>query len=487
MKRKLFIPVQAILLAAALAFGPCHAPAAAEASPSELLEKGIYAEETKGDVDAAITIYQQLIAQAKTTQSLAAQAQFRLAQCYLKKNKTAEANAAFEKLIHDFPEEKDLVTKAREHLPSDLALDPVSWVDGERLQLTLKLEAGLEIGAMETRADLVELDGKKVWRVGRLMSGGGTMVSSVDVAADTFRPLTSRWKHTLLGDVSAVFHANEVELHRVGSAEPQKVELNKTVFDNEECFHLLRRLPLKEGYKTNVTVISTLGGGGLIPLELVVEKKETVEVPAGKFGCYKVLIKPLAQSFWISDDAHRYLVKFEGGGAIGVLATIAQRKPDEELHYRNEKAGIAITAPAGWMVYFRAKDKPAEPDSITLTDPGADADMAVMDFFATDSLKEESQKSSRAWAEVNFKDHTAKELKDAKVRPDSWKDETVSGQSGVSFLIDYTEGEKPRVGYARYVVGPKFSERFLLAAAPDKFDALKAAFDRIIASYKDIH
>lgn len=486
MKRKLFIPVQVILLAASLAFGPSHA-SAAEASPSELLEKGIYAEETKGDVDAAITIYQQLIAQAKTTQSLTAQAQFRLAQCYLKKNKTAEANAAFEKLIQDFPNEKDLVAKARVHVPSDLVLEPVTWVDGERLQLTLKLEAGLEIGSLETRADLVELDGKKVWRVGRLMNGGGAMVSSVDVEADTFRPLSSHWKHALLGDVSAVFHANEAELRRVGTADSQKVELTKTVYDNEECFHLLRRLPLKEGYKTNVTVISTLGGGGLIPLELVVEKKEAVEVPAGKFDCYQLLIKPLAQTFWISDDAHRYLVKFEGGGAIGVLATIAQRKPDEELHYRNEKAGIAITAPAGWMVYFRAKDKPADSDSITLTDPGADAEMAVLDFFATDSLKEENGKSSRAWAEANFQNHLAKALKDAKVRPDSWKDESVAGQAGVSFLVDYTEGGKPRVGYACYVYGPKFSERFMLAATPDKFDALKAAFDRVIASYKDIH
>src|SRR5581483_1223324 len=107
MKRKLFIPLPVILLAAALAFGPCYA-SAAEASPSELLEKGIYAEETKGDVDAAITIYQQLLAETKAIQSLTAQAQFRLAQCYLKKNKTAEANAAFEKLIHDFPNEKDL-------------------------------------------------------------------------------------------------------------------------------------------------------------------------------------------------------------------------------------------------------------------------------------------------------------------------------------------------------------------------------------------
>lgn len=79
---------------------------------------------------------------------LAAQAQFRLGECLLKKNRTDEATAAFEKLIADFPGEKELVAKAREHLPAEIALGPVPWVDGERMQLTLSLPAGMEIGTM---------------------------------------------------------------------------------------------------------------------------------------------------------------------------------------------------------------------------------------------------------------------------------------------------------------------------------------------------
>ena len=106
MKTTLPIPLQAILLAAVFAIQPCSTHAE-PASPSELLEKGIYTEETKGDIDAAIVIYQQLITEAKDAQSLGAQAQFRLAQCYLKKNRAADAEAAFEKLIHDFPNEKE--------------------------------------------------------------------------------------------------------------------------------------------------------------------------------------------------------------------------------------------------------------------------------------------------------------------------------------------------------------------------------------------
>src|SRR4051794_27718927 len=80
----------------------CTVARGAENTPtSELLEKGIYAEETKGDIDAAITLYQQLLNEAKANQRVAAQAQFRLAQCLLKKNRAAEATAAFERLISE--------------------------------------------------------------------------------------------------------------------------------------------------------------------------------------------------------------------------------------------------------------------------------------------------------------------------------------------------------------------------------------------------
>src|ERR1039458_814256 len=125
-------------------------------SPSELLEKGIYNQDTKGDLDSAIAIYQQVVAAASSNQSLAAQAQFRLGQCYLKKNRPADATAAFENLIHDFPNEKELVAKAREFLPGKFVLGPVPWVDGERLQLNIALAADRGIDTLEYRADLVQ-------------------------------------------------------------------------------------------------------------------------------------------------------------------------------------------------------------------------------------------------------------------------------------------------------------------------------------------
>src|SRR5579859_893915 len=134
---------------------PVHAQTAL-ASPSELLEKGIYNQETKGDIDSAIAIYQQLVAQSDINRSLAAEAQFRLGECLLKKNRTTDATTAFEKLIHDYPNETNLIAKAREYLPSGLTLRPVPWVDGERMQLNISVASGADIGTGEYRADLVQ-------------------------------------------------------------------------------------------------------------------------------------------------------------------------------------------------------------------------------------------------------------------------------------------------------------------------------------------
>lgn len=469
--------------AIALAVPPVFA---ATASPSELLEKGIYSEETKGDLDAAIVIYQQVVSEVKAGQSLAAQAQFRLGQCYLKKNKTAEANAAFEKLVHDFPDERDLVAKARALLPADPALGPVPWVDGERLKMVLKLPAGLEIGVMETRADLLNAAGKKIWRVGRVMgAAGGLSLSTVEAEEDTFRPLTSYWKHTMIGEVSAVFRPGEAELRRPGSSEVQKVPLDKGVFENEECFHLIRRLPLKVGYKSTLPVITTLGGGQVIGIEVEVDKKETITVPAGKYDCLRLQMKVPPTTFWLSDDENRYLVKFEGGGAIGELTSISQRKAGESYEYRNEATGVSFTLPPDWIIHFQAKKQDSEPDSYSLIDAKAEVSAAEFDVYATGSLKEASKMSARAWAEAEVKDNYSKVLKDLKVRADSWKDETVAGQPAVSFLADYTEGGKPRTGRAIFFTGPQVSGQFMLAAPPEKFDTLKTAFDGVVASFKN--
>jgi tetratricopeptide (TPR) repeat protein len=101
-----------------MAQGPATAPAPATAttSPAVMLEKGIYTEETIGDLDAAMKIYRQIVEDAKAARKYAAQAQYRLGMCYLKKRQSTEAVNCFKELITAFSDQKELVAKAREQI-----------------------------------------------------------------------------------------------------------------------------------------------------------------------------------------------------------------------------------------------------------------------------------------------------------------------------------------------------------------------------------
>src|SRR3972149_3210728 len=120
-KRSVFAATSGLLVLVAMTIAWATGPAAA-ATPSELLEKAIYTEETVGNLDEAMKLYEQVIAEGKAGQEAAAQAQYRLALCHLKKGQEAEAKAAFEKLFENYPNAKDLIAEARKRLPSALKL-----------------------------------------------------------------------------------------------------------------------------------------------------------------------------------------------------------------------------------------------------------------------------------------------------------------------------------------------------------------------------
>ncbi len=95
----------------------------ADDTAAQLLEKGIYTEETVGDLQAAIDLYQKAVAEAKNDEARAAEAQFRTGQCLLKQKKNDKAVAAFQKVIDSYPDQEEWVTKAKQHVPVLLKYD----------------------------------------------------------------------------------------------------------------------------------------------------------------------------------------------------------------------------------------------------------------------------------------------------------------------------------------------------------------------------
>src|SRR4051812_25554526 len=87
------------------------------ASASELLEKGIYAEETKGELKAASEIYQQIVADPAADRALVAQAQLRLGLCQLKLGNKPQAISALDRLTQEFPDKERLLAIVGNQMP----------------------------------------------------------------------------------------------------------------------------------------------------------------------------------------------------------------------------------------------------------------------------------------------------------------------------------------------------------------------------------
>ena len=91
--------------------------AARAASAAELLERGIYTEETKGELETAAQIYQQIVDDPSAQRGLVAQAQLRLGLCQLKLGNRPRAISALERLTQEFPDKDKLLALLDDQLP----------------------------------------------------------------------------------------------------------------------------------------------------------------------------------------------------------------------------------------------------------------------------------------------------------------------------------------------------------------------------------
>jgi hypothetical protein len=89
-------------------------PADAQTQPTsaELLQRGIFAQETAGDLDGAIKIFHQIVDSHPIQREIGAQAQYRLGMTLLSKGDAATASIEIQRLGWDYPDYKDLIASA---------------------------------------------------------------------------------------------------------------------------------------------------------------------------------------------------------------------------------------------------------------------------------------------------------------------------------------------------------------------------------------
>lgn len=97
----------------AMAIGGLEAEAK---TPLMLLEEAQYAEQTEGDLDKAIGLYEQVLDQAAAKERVKAQATYQLGQCYLKKGEKDKAAKYFQEAANFYPDQKSILQKAMDQL-----------------------------------------------------------------------------------------------------------------------------------------------------------------------------------------------------------------------------------------------------------------------------------------------------------------------------------------------------------------------------------
>ncbi len=473
------------LLAVLLAVVAMPLSASAQTT-SDLFEKAVYADETAGNLDEAIELYGQVLAKAKVTSSLAAEAQYRLGLCFEKQDKPKEAREAFQAVVDNFPQEAKFVTLAKKHLPRALELLPVPWLDEQQLHMTIELLTGKEIGTQIFSIFAAKDNGQPVWRCSNRVFvnlNDSNSYSEVFCKKQSFAPLKSFWKHTLLGQAEATYTEGKVSIDILGRDRPVEQDFSVPGYDNEQCMQLFRRLPLEVGFHTEIPVIATLMGN-VIPLELDVHKKETITTPVGKFECYRLELN-IGQTIWISDDANRYVVRFEAGGVSANLTKVEHRPQDAQVEIADDQ--LSITLPKRWSFYEPESEK--DERGVYLLDPGAItfaklsvASREKMEEQA-DFLKEDEQLSPQLWIEAALKKR-ADMLKGFKVRGEGVVQMKREDQEATSVIFDFVQDKKPMTGYLVSKFGDQSVGFFKFVLSTDQFESQRGEFDQLVHSLR---
>lgn len=465
------------ILLASVALVTIAAPVDA-ATASELLEKAIYTEETVGDLDKAIKVYEQVVTEGKEAEKIAAQAQLRIGLCYTKLGRTDKATAAFQAVIDNYPQVEDLVAQARKHLPREPELLPVPWGDGDELLMEMQLPNGMGVGEQIYRVAAIEKEGKPYWECQTwqtVVINDQLGKSRVLVNKETFAPIESNWKHTMLGQATGSYGKNQVVIQLSNQTDPTTLKFTGQVFDNEQAAEMFRLLPLKEGYKTSVQIISTLGTT-LIPLELDVAKLEEIEVPAGSFECFRLDLN-IGQTFWISTDEHRYIVQFRGGGVTARLSEIRESPFNDST--KVEKPSFSLTLPPNWFAYTPSGKEQDESPTTTIIDPNSISNTRI-EAGPLEPISSEFD-SPVAWLRVAIEKYR-KETEDFKLDDQGIETTAIGGQPAASAIFHFKEGNKLMTARRIAIFGKTSAANVRFAVETNQFEQWKPQFAEVLST-----
>lgn len=468
-----------VLICSAATPDSCHAKTLLD----DGLEVAVYLEETVGDLDKAIEAYKKVIQESKKQLSVAAEAQFRIGKCYSQKGKAAKANAAFEAVVDNYPQQGKWVDLARSQLNAELTLLPIPWGEGDELQLEMTMPNGLPVGCQVYRIQKSTHDGKPAWECDAWQTvtiNKQRGKSHVLVDGDSFTSINSQWRHSLLGEAEAIFEDSKATITAKGKDDPRVLEFSGTVYDNEQAAEVFRRLDLHVGFKGKITVVTSLGmAKQMIGLE--VPRMKTIKTPVGEFECFELKLD-LGQTFYISNDENRYIVQFVAGGVEANLTKVRKAK-DFEKQQTIETDQFSLTLPDRWHAFSEANPDHKEEARTWLIDPENEMSVWVEAGPKKSVEKHHGFDSPKKWLQ-SILDKADAKFDDVTLDPAGIVQAQIGQHEGQATKFEYKEKGRTMVVERKSAFGASAAVSVGLIYSKDSQQDSKTSVDDIIASLK---
>jgi len=437
-------------------------------SAADLLQKGIHAQETVGDVDGAIQIFRQVAASPAANKVLAAQAQYQLVVCMLQKGDRGAARKELDLLVRNFPDQPDLVGKARKLVPGGDTLLAAPWGEIEGSQLNLKRDGVFTGEYLHYSVDPPPFQPGRPANPQAIilrweLNARNTKRSvQVEVDRDSLRPLGKPEldSNDDLGD-------------------PEVAAISGPAIDIEQSAFMLRRLPLAPGFKTALnTSPFTLASKVKSPVELAVTGIEAVQTVAGKFNCYKVEMRGIGQTFWIGVEGPRPLVKFQAGNVEAELVKVWTTNVMDEV--------MAFAIASGWRKpadntsIFAPRMGPGPLGDARLTNPDDGNERVTLTVRRIYTPKAEiAQALQKTMAD------SAKEFSTERLLPESVEVLEIGGHQALRCLRNYRNSDKnPSTAYYVWIRTESTAVEFRADLSTWSFPAFRWRFDPVLATVK---
>ncbi|MEZ5277957.1 MAG: tetratricopeptide repeat protein [Opitutaceae bacterium] len=454
---------------------------------SELLEAGVYQEEARGDLDAAIALYQQVVDSDEISRPKAAEAQYRLAVCYQKQGNNAMAVRSFEALVKNFPNQTEWVDAALAHLPKPFEPELIPWVDGETELMEIRLPTGSVVGYSFYRTEKVVREGRDLWQITNRTLANADIITKVEIDPVTQAPVYGYFNGG--GDTKEIsWWFDEDQIRSIYGDDPEEktTPTSGRVIDNLQAHYLVRQMPMEVGFSTQQSIFVGMTGN-LIPVTFTVKAVEEVETPLGVFECVQTEIDLAVQkqTIWTSTDASRRLIKFKAGGVEIVASRYAVVEPGEVQTFVQEAMGLAFDVPAEWGIF----KNPGNDDSQVRLEIREAGSPVSIQFLANRDDSEEAAdavsavKKAREIAEKQV-ERFQKRDNSFIVNEESWESLEVPGAAGVSVTGNLEEFGQAKTLKKVVLRTDNLTIVFNMGCASDQFDDTEPAFDAMVGSLR---